>query len=98
MRNHATWLALAAGLLLMPTSRAADWPQWLGRQRDGVWRETGILSRFPESGPKLLWRVPLGMGFSGPAIADGRVYVMDRQKPEGPAPKAKPGEKPRLAG
>ena len=58
---------------------ADDWPQWLGPQRDAVWRETGIVEKFPSDGPKYRWRVPLGGGFSGPAVAKGRVYVMDRQ-------------------
>src|SRR6266849_7651471 len=60
--------------------RALDWPQWLGPNRDGVWRETGLLARFPAGGPKVLWRTPVGTGYSGPAVADGRVYVMDRQR------------------
>ena len=59
--------------------RADDWPQWLGPQRDAVWRETGIVEKFPESGLKFRWRNPLGAGYSGPAVAKGRVYVMDRQ-------------------
>ena len=59
--------------------RADDWPQWLGPQRDGVWRETGILQAFPTNGLKILWRVPIGGGYTGPAVAKGRVYVMDRQ-------------------
>src|SRR5437660_4596608 len=59
--------------------RADDWPQWLGPQRDGIWRETGILKKFPDSGLKFRWRVPIGGGYSGPAVANGRVYVMDRQ-------------------
>jgi outer membrane protein assembly factor BamB len=63
-----------------PAGRADDWPQWLGPQRDGVWRETGLVNRFPPGGPKALWRVPVGAGYSGPAVADGRVYVMDRQR------------------
>lgn len=58
---------------------ADDWPQWLGPQRDGVWRETGIVEKFPEGGPKVRWRVPLGAGYSGPAVAGGRVYVLDRK-------------------
>ena len=64
-------------------SRADDWPQWLGPQRDGVWRETGIVDRFPESGPKFRWRTPIGAGYSGPAVADGRVYITDRVLPDG---------------
>jgi outer membrane protein assembly factor BamB len=57
---------------------ADDWPQWLGPQRDAVWREEGILSEFPEGGPALRWQSPVGGGYSGPAVADGQVYVMDR--------------------
>jgi outer membrane protein assembly factor BamB len=68
------------GLLLSGASlHADDWPQWLGPERDSVWRETGILERFPEGGPKVRWRTKIGAGYSGPAVAGGRVYVMDRQ-------------------
>ena len=56
---------------------AADWPQWLGPQRDGVRRETGLVEKFPEGGPKVLWRAPLGVGYAGPAVVGDRVYVMD---------------------
>lgn len=63
--------------------RADDWPQWLGPKRDGVWRETGILDKFPKDGPKFRWRTPIGMGYAGPAVANGRVYVTDRVLPEG---------------
>src|SRR5262245_64948090 len=58
-----------------------DWPGWLGAQRDGVWRETGTLTKFPTGGPKVLWRTPIGGGNSGPAVAGGKVYVMDRHTP-----------------
>ena len=57
---------------------ADDWPQWLGPQRDAVWREKGIVSEFPDGGPELRWRSPVGGGYSGPAVAEGQVYVMDR--------------------
>ena len=62
-----------------PMAHADDWPQWLGPRRDGVWRETGLVARFPADGPKVLWRAEVGGGFTGPAVAGGRVYVMDRQ-------------------
>jgi outer membrane protein assembly factor BamB len=48
-----------------------------------VWRETGIVERFPEGGPKVRWRAPVGMGYAGPAVAAGRVYLMDRVLAEG---------------
>ncbi len=58
---------------------AADWPQWRGPNRDGVWSETGILSKFPA--PKLTprWTAPVGPGYTGPTVAGDRVFLMDRQ-------------------
>src|SRR2546430_5150314 len=55
----------------------------LFRSRDGVWRETGILEKFPAEGPKVRWRAPIGAGYTGPAVANGRVYVMDHQLAQG---------------
>jgi outer membrane protein assembly factor BamB len=57
--------------------RADDWPQWLGPERDSVWRETSIVSAFPAGGPPVVWRAEIGSGYSGPAVAKGRVYVLD---------------------
>jgi hypothetical protein len=56
---------------------ADDWPQWMGPNRDNVWRESGIIEKFPEEGLKVLWRTPLAGGYAGPAVADGRVFVTD---------------------
>jgi len=74
------WSALAVALLAVSTAHATDWPQWLGPNRDGIWRETGLVEKFPTGGLKYLWRTPLGTGYSGPAVADGFVYVMDRER------------------
>ena len=57
---------------------ADDWPQWFGPNRDGIWRETGILETFPAAGPEITWRTPIGAGYSGPAVAKGKVYITDR--------------------
>jgi outer membrane protein assembly factor BamB len=73
------------GGLAQLSVRADDWPQWLGPQRDGIWRETGILEQFPKDGPKIRWRTPIGPGYAGPAVAGGRVYITDRFLPEGSA-------------
>jgi outer membrane protein assembly factor BamB len=66
-------------------SLAGDWPQWLGPGRDDVWHESGIVERFPEGGPKILWRVPLAGGYSGPAVAGGKVFVTDYVRTSGVA-------------
>ncbi len=87
-RSPHRWLPLllCAGL---HRASADDWPQWLGPQRDGVWRETGILEKFPEAGPTRRWRTEIGAGYSGPAVAGGRVFVMDRIVPtDAPKPKS----------
>ena len=57
-----------------------DWPQWLGPRRDSVWRETGIVKKFPEKGLPIKWRKPVALGYAGPAVANGRVYVADFEK------------------
>lgn len=66
-------------LVIAVTARAEDWPQWLGPQRDGVWRETGILEKFPTNGLRFRWRTAIGSGYAGPAVAGGRVFVHDRK-------------------
>ena len=57
---------------------ADEWPQWRGPQRDGVWREDGIIEKFPSKKLPIKWRAPISSGYSGPTVADGRVYVTDR--------------------
>jgi outer membrane protein assembly factor BamB len=71
-------LALLGILTASASALADDWPQWRGPNRDGVWREEGILERFPAAGPRVRWRTPIGAGFSGPAVAAGRVFLTDR--------------------
>ena len=51
---------------------AADWPQWLGPNRDNSSPEKIALWTAP---PKVLWRQPVGEGNSSPVVADGRVFV-----------------------
>lgn len=70
-------LIVAAVMLVGTNLHADEWPQWRGPQRDGVWRETGIVERLPdEVEPR--WSVEVGAGYSSPTVADGRVYVTDR--------------------
>lgn len=66
-------------LSLLAAARADDWPQWRGPQRDGVWREQGIVEKIPADGLKVVWRAPVGPSWSSPVIADGRVIVIDAE-------------------
>jgi len=74
-------LACAAALALAAaaapaTAAAADWPMFRGPGATGVSPETGLLEAWPEGGPRQLWRVPLGEGYSALSVADGRLYTL----------------------
>lgn len=78
--------------------QADDWPQWLGPKRDGVWRETGIVDEFPEDGPPVRWRTPIGSGYSGPAVVGDRVYITDRKLAAGAENPDNPFQRSSVAG
>jgi outer membrane protein assembly factor BamB len=64
-----------------PDSRSGEWPQWRGPNRDGVSKDTGLLTQWPASGPPLAWKATgLGAGFSSLAIAGGKIFTLgDRE-------------------
>jgi len=58
-------------------AQEGTWPQWRGPARDDFSRETGLLQSWPEGGPQQLWAIEnCGLGYSGPAIVDGRLYIL----------------------
>ena len=65
-------------VLILPMSLfAEDWPQFLGPRRDGSYQGKG-LPTWPAEGPKEIWRMKIGSGFAGPAVADGRLFLFHR--------------------
>jgi outer membrane protein assembly factor BamB len=85
MRTHRASFSRLPKLILRPALafciciqlEAADWPQWRGLGRDGVWNETGIIKTFPTAELKPLWTAPIAAGYSGPSVAEGRVFITD---------------------
>ena len=71
-------LLIPAIALSIVLAQGEDWPHFLGPRADTSVREEGIRTRFPDSGLPLLWKQAAGGGYSGPAVVDGRVFVMDR--------------------
>lgn len=67
-------LACAAG------SIAADWPQWRGPTGDGTFDSPKLPAKWPDGGLKTLWKQPVGGGYAGIAVADGRVFTLDYEK------------------
>ena len=58
---------------------AADggyWPRFRGPNGDGISTETDLRTSWPEEGPELLWRVPLGEGYSGISVVGDRLFTM----------------------
>jgi outer membrane protein assembly factor BamB len=77
--------AALASLVLASLCVGADWPQWLGPKRDGSTTEK-VLPWKDKDALKVLWRKPVGEGFSSPVVAAGRVFlharVRDKQEEE----------------
>mgnify|MGYP000959746700 CR=1 FL=1 len=64
------------------SSFSQEWPDWRGMGREGVWKESGIISKFSSDTIQLKWSVPCGPGYSGPTVSGGKVYLTDRiEKP-----------------
>ncbi|MDL2278995.1 PQQ-like beta-propeller repeat protein [Parabacteroides sp. OttesenSCG-928-G07] len=76
---------LITGLLILSCSTitAQDWPQFLGPDRDSKSPQKGLLRSWPESGPEVLWSVPVGIGYGGPVIKAGKAYLLDRDDETG---------------
>lgn len=72
-------LLLLSCLVVTCRAGAIDWPQWRGPGRDNRWLEKGLPEQLPTRLPTR-WKKPIGGGYGGIAVHQGRAYVMDRQK------------------
>jgi outer membrane protein assembly factor BamB len=61
--------------LVAALAAAADWPQYRGPNRDGISIEPGVLQSW--STPRVLWKVPIGDGYSQVVLAKGRLFTLD---------------------
>ena len=71
------YIAIAFLILFASFAWNADWPQYRGINRDGISKETAIIKTWPATGPKVVWKTPVGDGYSGMAIVGNRIYTMD---------------------
>ncbi|MHC4230074.1 MAG: PQQ-binding-like beta-propeller repeat protein [Planctomycetota bacterium] len=77
MNKTLVLAAIVVSVMAIPVL-GADWPQWRGPNRDGVWSENGIVELFDQPELTIRWSAKIGSGYSGPTAADRRVYVTDR--------------------
>jgi outer membrane protein assembly factor BamB len=76
----AAFGALPGAVKAQLKASVGDWPAWMGPDRTGVSKETGLLKQWPKVGPKLLWKVAdIGEGYSTPSIAAGKIYLMSNR-------------------
>ena len=71
-------MCVVVGAAWVATAFAGDWPQFGGPDRNNVSTETGLADAWPEGGLTTLWETAVFDGYSGPAIKDGKVYMIDR--------------------
>jgi outer membrane protein assembly factor BamB len=65
-------------LLLTASLMAADWPQYLGPTRNGVYAGPALNEKWPAGGPRVVWKKAVGAGLSGPVIVDGKAILFHR--------------------
>jgi len=56
---------------------AAEFPQFMGAERNNIVNDTKLLKEWPAKGPKELWRIKIAGGFGAPVVFDGKLYLLD---------------------
>lgn len=74
--NKLVLAVISAFASVAASTEAADWPQFLGPQRNGISTETGLIKRWPVGGPNEVWRVAGGVGMSGLSISEGKLVTL----------------------
>ena len=78
MKNQLIFVTIFLLFTFMNSIYAQDWPQFLGPERNSTSPQKNLLSSWPESGPEVLWSANVGIGYGGPVVKDGKVYILDR--------------------
>jgi outer membrane protein assembly factor BamB len=55
-----------------------DWPIFLGPTQDSKSPEKGIITKWTQTRPRIVWSKPLGTSYGAPTIAKGRLFQFDR--------------------
>lgn len=76
------WRMMTAGLVValfvVTCAEAGDWPQILGPHRSGIADDESLADAWPEDGPRILWKRPVGQGTAGVAVVDQSVILFHR--------------------
>ena len=83
MKQSKMYITVAVLFVWTANVHAQDWPQYLGPNRNSTSGQKDLLRTWPENGPEVLWTVDVGIGFGGPVVKDGKVYLLDRVEEAG---------------
>src|SRR5262245_32839423 len=75
MNHKALFGCNLISLILAVPLHADDWPRWRGPNHDGISREAGWSTAWPDEGPKELWRKAIGTGFATVSVSQGRLFT-----------------------
>lgn len=78
LRRRVARIVISLAVWLGPFIPAADWPQFLGPERNGTSPKATISRTWPKEGPVTRWKKRIGQGFSGPVVAEGKVILFQR--------------------
>jgi outer membrane protein assembly factor BamB len=78
MKLNKLFISVFVLTVFVANLKAQDWPQYLGPHRNSISDQKGILRTWPTTGPEVLWSVNVGIGYGGPVVKDGKVYLLDR--------------------
>ncbi|HVS13656.1 MAG TPA: PQQ-binding-like beta-propeller repeat protein [Thermoanaerobaculia bacterium] len=78
-RRRIAVSTLSALAVLAPAVLLGDWPQFGGDGRDFAVADPGLEPAWPEGGPSVAWKRPLGSGYSGISVVGDTLYTTYRQ-------------------
>ncbi|MCX6302689.1 MAG: PQQ-binding-like beta-propeller repeat protein [Bacteroidia bacterium] len=78
MKQSKMFVTAVVSLVSLTNVCAQNWPQYLGPNRNSISDQKDLLRTWPKNGPEVLWSADLGIGFGGPVVIDGKVYILDR--------------------
>lgn len=81
MNRFAITISLLTCCLL--GALAGDVADWRGPERSGVYDEKGLLTTWPDGGPKQLWTARVGDAMSSMSVTDGKVYTTGMEGSDG---------------
>jgi len=80
VRRRRVAMGLACILCVAAAASAADWPQFLGPNRNGISPDaTDLPGKWGDGVPRKVWSLSVGRGYAGPAIFGDSVLILDRE-------------------